>query len=127
MKEMRVECCLSDANICELTKLVENGNHGALVKQLQKLSSAWERHEVLRRIALLNQENRFKSGRVPRLALVENTYSDSDFIDVSLLKKSSDWLFNDDVLYRESFCKEGFAPGSVSGHPGIGAVLGLAC
>jgi hypothetical protein len=32
---------------------------------------------------------------------------DSDFVDITLVKKSSDWLFHDEVLYRESIV--GFA------------------
>jgi len=92
----------SEAKIRELTESIENGNHNYLVKFLNQLPNSQERYDVLQRIEKLNNERRYKSGNTPRLALERTTYPDSDFTDIALLKKSSDWLFRDDVLYKES-------------------------
>lgn len=95
----------SEAKIRELTDAIENGKHNYLVKYLNQLPSPAERVQVLQRIAELNNENRYKSGRTPRLAVESISYPGSDFTDVALLKKSDDWLFRDDVLYKESVWK----------------------
>lgn len=102
MKDDSTLSRVSDARIRELTESIENGNHSVLVKFLNRLTCAKERLDVLQRIESLNNENRYKSGRTPRLALEQRSYPGSDFTDISLLKKSSDWLFRDDVLYKES-------------------------
>ncbi|MBI5175576.1 MAG: hypothetical protein SFV17_18390 [Candidatus Obscuribacter sp.] len=93
---------VSDERIRELTESIENGNMTALTKFLNRLSSSSDRLDVLERIEKLNNENRYRSGRTPRLALEQRTYPDSDFRDIALLKKSTDWLFQDDVIYKES-------------------------
>jgi uncharacterized protein (DUF3084 family) len=93
---------VSDDRIRELTESVESGNMSALTRFLNRLNSAQERLEVLQRIEKMNNENRFRSGRVPRLAVEQRVFPDSDFRDIALLRKSNDWLFQDDVLYKES-------------------------
>lgn len=93
---------VSDRKICELTEAAESGHYGTLTKFLNAVASASERIDILQRIEWTNRENRFKTGKLPRLSFVTDTFSDSDFVDVALLKKSSDWLFSDEVLYRES-------------------------
>jgi len=102
MKEKPSSSCVPESKIRELTEMIENGQHGILAKFLNNLPSAADRVSVLQTIERINQENRYKSGKPPYLAFVKQTYEDSDFIDVALLKKSTDWLFQDDVLYRES-------------------------
>lgn len=93
---------ITESQIHELTKSVENGNYAQLVKFLKSVSHPATRIEILKRIELANHQNRYKSGLAPRLAVETKIYPDSDFVDITLLKKSSDWLFQDDVLYRES-------------------------
>jgi hypothetical protein len=102
MKEKPSCSSVPEKKIREITEAAENGNYGVLTKFLNNLSSAAERIAVLQRIEKINQENRVRSGKPPRLAFVSNSYEDSDFVDVALLKKSSDWLFRDEMLYRES-------------------------
>jgi hypothetical protein len=93
---------VSERKIGELTEAAECGHYGVLTKFLNSVASAAERVDILQRIEWTNRENRFKTGKLPRLSFVTDTFSDSDFVDVALLKKASDWLFQDDVLYRES-------------------------
>jgi len=102
MREKPSRSSVPESKIREITEAVESGQYGILTKFMNNLSNASERVEVLKKIEQINQENRYKSGKPPMLAFVSKTYEDSDFIDVALLKKSSDWLFQDDVLYRES-------------------------
>ena len=91
-----------ESKIRELTEAIEQGQYGILTKFMHNLPNAVERVTVLQTIEKINRENRYKSGKPPALAFVSRKYDDSDFIDVALLKKSTDWLFQDDVLYRES-------------------------
>jgi len=102
MREKPSRSSVPESKIREITEAVESGQYGILTKFMNNLSNASERIEVLKKIEKINQENRYKSGKPPMLAFVSKTYEDSDFVDVALLKKSSDWLFQDDVLYRES-------------------------
>jgi len=102
MREKPSRSRVPESKIREITEAVESGQYGILTKFMNNLSNASDRVEVLRAIEKVNQENRYKSGKPPMLAFVSKTYEDSDFVDVALLKKSSDWLFQDDVLYRES-------------------------
>jgi hypothetical protein len=102
MKEKPSSSRVPEQKIREITEAIENGKHGILMKFMNNLASAADRIAVLQMIEKINEENRYRSGKPPRLAFVSRTYEDSDFIDVALLKKSSDWLFQDDVLYRES-------------------------
>jgi hypothetical protein len=102
MREKPSSSRVPESKIREITEAVEKGQHGILTKFLNNLPTAAERVAVLQMIERINEENRYKSGKAPLLAFVSQTYEDSDFVDVALLKKSSDWLFQDDVLYRES-------------------------
>ncbi|MFA6208625.1 MAG: hypothetical protein WCT03_12540 [Candidatus Obscuribacterales bacterium] len=102
MKEKSSSTNVPEAKLRQLTEAAENGQYGVLSKFLNSLPNAVDRVEVLQSIERLNRENRYKTGKLPRLAFVSNTYIDSDFVDIALTKKSSDWLFQDDVLYRES-------------------------
>jgi len=102
MKEKPSSSRVPESKIREITEAVEKGQQGILQKFLNSLPSAADRVEALQMIERINTENRYKSGKTPLLAFVRRTYEDSDFVDVALLKKSSDWLFQDDVLYRES-------------------------
>jgi len=102
MREKPSRSRVPESKIREITEAVECGQYGILTKFMNNLANASDRVEVLKTIEKINQENRYKSGKPPMLAFVSKTYEDSDFVDVALLKKSSDWLFQDDVLYRES-------------------------
>jgi hypothetical protein len=102
MKEKPSSSRVPESKIREITEAVENGQYGILAKFLNNLPNAADRVAVLQTIERINQENRYKSGKPPRLSFVKRKYNDSDFIDVALLKKSNDWLFADDVLYSES-------------------------
>lgn len=102
MKDKSSSTNVPEAKLRQLTEAAENGQYGVLTKFLNSLPNAVDRVEVLQSIERLNRENRYKTGKLPRLAFVSNTYNDSDFVDIALTKKSSDWLFQDDVLYRES-------------------------
>lgn len=93
---------ITESQIHELTKSIESGNYTHLNKFLKNITHPAARIEVLKRIEIANHQNRYKSGLAPRLAVETRAYPDSDFVDITLLKKSSDWLFQDDVLYRES-------------------------
>jgi hypothetical protein len=102
MREKPSSSRVPESKIREITEAVENGQHGILTKFLNNLPSAADRVALLQTIERINEENRYRSGKPPRLAFVSRTYENSDFVDVALLKKSSDWLFQDSVLYRES-------------------------
>ncbi|MBS1989771.1 MAG: hypothetical protein JSS86_06230 [Cyanobacteria bacterium SZAS LIN-2] len=102
MREKPSRPRVPESKIREITEAVESGQYGILTRFLNSLTNAADRVDVLRKIEKINQENRYKSGKPPMLAFVSKSYDDSDFVDVALLKKSSDWLFQDDVLYRES-------------------------
>ncbi len=102
MREKSTSTLVPESKIRELTDAAEKGHYGTLTKFLNHLPNAAERVEVLQKIEKTNKENRYKTGKLPRLAFVSHSFKDSDFIDVALMKKSSDWLFQDDVLYRES-------------------------
>lgn len=102
MKEKPSSSRVPESKIRTITEAVENGQHGILAKFLNNLPNAADRVAVLQTIERINEQNRYRSGKPPRLAFVKRTYEDSDFIDVALLKKSNDWLFQDDVLYSES-------------------------
>jgi hypothetical protein len=102
MREKPSSSRVPESRIREITEAVENGQHGILAKFLNNLPSAADRVAALQTIERINEQNRYRSGKPPRLAFVSRTFEDSDFVDVALLKKSSDWLFQDHVLYRES-------------------------
>jgi hypothetical protein len=102
MREKPSSSRVPESKIREITEAIENGQHGILTKFLNNLPSAADRLAVLQMIERINEQNRYRSGKPPRLAFVSCTYEDSDFVDVALLKKSSDWLFQDAVVYRES-------------------------
>jgi hypothetical protein len=102
MKEKPSSSRVPESKIREVTEAVERGQHGILKKFLNNLPHATDRVAALQTIERINEENRYKSGKAPRLAFVSRTYEDSDFVDVALLQKSTDWLFQDAVVYRES-------------------------
>lgn len=102
MKEPNCHPCVSESKLRELTEAAEKGRYGVVTKFLNSTPNPQDRLDVLQGIERINAENRTKTGKLPRLALIKKTYFDSDFIDITLVKKSSDWLFHDDVLYRES-------------------------
>ena len=102
MKEPNYHQCVSESKLRELTEAAEKGRYCVVTKFLNSTPNPQDRLDVLQGIERINAENRTKTGKLPRLALIKKTYFDSDFIDITLVKKSSDWLFHDDVLYRES-------------------------
>jgi len=102
MREKSTSTIVPESKIRELTDAAEKGQYGTLTRFLNNLPNAAERVDVLQKIERTNRENRDKTGKLPRLAFVSHSFKDSDFIDIALTKKSSDWLFQDDVLYRES-------------------------
>ena len=116
MKEKSSSTNVPEAKLRQLTEAAENGQYGVLTKFLNSLPNAVDRVEVLQSIERMNRENRYKTGKLPRLAFVSNTYSDSDFVDIALTKKSSDWLFQDDVLYRESIIWDICAVAEITSH-----------
>lgn len=97
----------AESKIKELTEAAEKGRYGIITKFLNSTPNPQDRLDILKGIEKANAENRIRTGKLPRLALIKKTYMDSDFVDVTLVKKSSDWLFHDEVLYRESIV--GFA------------------
>ncbi|CAN5186193.1 hypothetical protein BH11CYA1_BH11CYA1_33960 [soil metagenome] len=116
MKDKSSSTNVPEAKLRQLTEAAENGQYGVLSKFLNSLPNAVDRIEVLQSIEKLNRENRYKTGKLPRLAFVSNTYSDSDFVDIALTKKSSDWLFQDDVLYCESIIWDVCAVAEIANH-----------
>lgn len=107
MKETNSNSRVPESKLKELTEAAQIGRYGILTKFLNSTPNPQDRLDVLNGIERINAENRIKTGKLPRLALIKKTYMDSDFVDITLVKKSSDWLFHDEVLYRESIV--GFA------------------
>ena len=92
---------MKDTTLLELTDAAEREETNTLNNYLQALKQPEERINVLKQIGEINREKRYKRGTVPMLMFVHERL-DGGRIDFALLKKSSDWLFADTVLYKET-------------------------
>lgn len=91
--------------LVELTDAAERGDAYVITTYLQQLDHAEERIDVLKQISEINHQKRYQHGQTPMLMFVHERL-DGDSIDFALLKKSSDWLFADKVLYKETAAKK---------------------